>query len=155
MGFETKQISKDVEFTFNPGVALLKDAEQTIEAALKPTILKVPIESNVDKDTLERHMLTLVEAARITKAVNFRSIDLNNNPIGQIANIFKQANAIAEKLDFKGQEELKEFLNNIETGFSEKIPGKDPNKPYGRNYIERPKVKHNIDNVNNNQAKKS
>lgn len=143
LGFKSKQISKEVDFLFNPIVTAEKPENQTLENALKPKTIKVAIESNDDEETLEKHFYTLIEAARIIKAVHWRSIDLKGSPGKQIADIIKQASKLASSLDKKEEEDLENFLETVEKGFSDKISTKDPNKPFNRNYGERPRIKYN------------
>lgn len=146
LGFKSKQIIKDVDFLFNPGILVEEEEKQTLENVLKPAKLKVSIESNNDDETLEKQLYQLIEAARIIKAVHWQNVDLQGNPGGQIANIIKQASKLADALDFKDSKDLEAFLKDVELGFTNKIPEKDPTKPYGRNYSERPKVKYNKPN---------
>ncbi len=150
LGFETKQISKEVDFLFNPKVLEEEEENQSLNKLLQPSKLKVPIESNIDENSLEKSLVALIEAARIIKGVHFRGIDLNNNPEGQIKNIFKQAQNLADSLQEKEKEKIDEVLENIEQGFTNKIPNKDPNRPFNRNYNERPKIKNIIKDGDHN-----
>lgn len=143
LGFKSKQTSKNVDFLFNPIITAEKLEDRTLENALKPKTIKVPIETNDDDDTLEKHMYALIEAARIIKAVHWRSIDIKGSPGKQIAGIIKQASKLAESLKEEENEDLEDFLETIEKGFSNKISTKDPNKPFNRNYGERPRIKYN------------
>ena len=150
LGFETKQKNKEVDFPFNPRVLEEDEENRTLAKILESSNLKVPIESNSDDNTLEKHLYSLVEAARIIKAVHFRGIDLKENPGEQIANLIKKSAAIADGLDFNQEEDLEDFLENVEQGFANKFTGKDITTPYNRPFSERPKVKQNIKDADEN-----
>jgi hypothetical protein len=155
LGFKTQQISKEIDFLFNPGVVAEEPENQTLSKALENSKLKIAIESNIDDDTLEKHIMPLLEAARIIKAVHFKPVDIRGNAKKAIIDSIKNSSLLADNLDFENNEKLKEFLDNIESGFAHKIPDKEINYPYGRDYSERPRIKHNINDVNNNNSEKS
>lgn len=141
LGFETKQIIKEVDFLFNPNMLAEPPSEHSLSKALAPSKVKVAIEDNIDEDSLEKHMVALIEAARIIKAVHYRSINLNGDAVGQLASIFKNAGNLADKFDDDSRKKLKAYLERVEIGFSNEINFADPTKPYGRSYNERPRTR--------------
>lgn len=151
LGFKSKQIQKDIDFLFNPGILAEKPEKQTLAKTLQPSTQKMIVESNDDDDTLEKYMYTLIEAARIIKAKHFKGIDLRSNPAKQIADIIKQAGKVSDTLNADQSNSLEEFLKSVESGFANKISTKDPTKPHNRNYQQRPRVRHNIKDANNTQ----
>ncbi len=141
LGFKTTQKSKEVEFTFNPGVILEKEDDQTLSKAIENSQIKIPIEVNDDEDSLEEQLKSLVEAARIIKAVHWRNLDLKGNVPEQLKSIIKNADKLMSDLDANGKDTLEDFLNSLQLGFANKSSSIDSTKPFGRDYNRRPRVK--------------
>ncbi len=130
-----------MEFTFNPSVILEEEDEQTLSKAIENSQIKIPIEVNDDSDSLEEQLKILIEAARITKAVHWRGLNLQGNVPDQIKSIIKNADKLMSDLDVNGKDTLEDFLNSLQLGFSNKSSNIDSTKPFGRDYNRRPRVK--------------
>ena len=108
--------------------------------------MEVPIEINDDRDSLEEQLKVLIEAARIIKAVHWRTLDPKGDVAGKIKGIIKQSGDLLDNLGAKDKAKLEEFLQSLEKGFSDKDLSLDPSKPFGREYDRRPKARR----INNN-----
>ena len=92
-------------------------------------------------DSLEEQLKILIEAARITKAVHWRGLNLQGNVPEQIKSIIKNADKLMSDLDANGKNTLEDFLNSLQLGFANKSSSIDSTKPFGRDYNRRPRVK--------------
>lgn len=146
LGYKSEQKSKEVEFLFNPEVAVLEEKEQNLAKALEPKTLKVPIESNIDKNSLESQLAILVESARILKAQNWRGFRDRGNIKTDFINNIKTAANLIDSLGLNKENNLDEFLDSLEQGFSNLNATIDPNKPFGRERERRPKARNLSDN---------
>lgn len=146
LGYKTGQAKKEVEFLFNPKVMLEDEQNQTLSKSLEPSTLEIPIETNLDKNSLEGHMATLIEVARILKAQNWRKFDNKSDIADQFISLIKNAAKLADDTNLDKKEELKDFLNSVEKGFADKSSTIDATKPYGREYNRRPKANNLLNN---------
>lgn len=139
LGFKTKKKIIEVPYLFNPLVGSDTEIPETIGEALKDSKQKVIIEESDDKNTLEIHMATLIEAARITKAVNWRKVNINDlknwKDFIKSAVDFATGEAEAEETD------LDDLLKDIEEGFINAPGMTNKTEPYGRPYNQRPKIR--------------
>ncbi len=149
LGYKTGQTKKEVEFLFNPKVMLEDESNQTLSKSLEPSTLEIPIETNLDKNSLEGHMATLIEVARILKAQNWRKFDNKSDIAEQFISLIKNAAKLAEETKTDPKEELKDFLDSVEKGFADKSSILDATKPYGREYNRRPKANDLLNNGEN------
>ena len=150
LGFKTSQKTKDLDLLFNPKILNEKPEKQTLSKALENSTIPIPIEINDDEDSLEEQLKILVEAARITKAVHWRGVDPRGNIASQLKSIFSNAASLLEDLDIKSNQDLDNFLDSLEKGFSDKSGLIDATKPFGREYNRRPKARNlNNDGENN------
>ncbi len=141
LGFKTRQKSTEVDLLFNPSVVAKREDDQSLTEALQNSKIKVPIEINDDEDSLEEQLKILVEAARISKAVHWRGVDLKGDIFNQLKSTFLNAGNLADQLSDKDKESLEEFLNSLQLGFANKSGNIDSTKPFGRDYNRRPRVK--------------
>lgn len=140
LGYELKEKALEVQYLFNPLVALDKLNADSLEEALKPGKATIDIDENIDKDTLEGKLAILIEAARIVKSVHFRPIDIKGNPIEQIVSLIK---AGKELRDLFTKDDFDDFLESLKVGFADKTD--DPTvtefKPFDRPFENRPGVR--------------
>jgi hypothetical protein len=139
LGFKATKKTIDVDFLFNPKVGTDPGIPELISEALKSTTQKVEIEESDDEHSLEAQMTTLIEAARIIKAVYWRKV--NPNDPNELKSFFK---SIVDTLEKEGEvkdDEFDEFLEKVEDGYINQPGMIDTVNPYGRPYDQRPKIR--------------
>lgn len=141
LGYQVEQTTKDVEFLFNPNLVTLDENQQTLEKALEVTTLPIEIDTNVDEDTLEAQLFILTEAARINRARNWRSFSSAASIASQYVDFVKNADSLASDLGLDGQEDLEEFLEDVETGFAQESGSVNIARPFGRDFDRRPRTR--------------
>jgi hypothetical protein len=139
LGFKSRKKLIDVDFLFNPQVGSDPDTPELISEALKSTSAKVEIEESDDDNSLEAHMATLIETARIIKAVHWRKVNLND--MSELKSLFKNVVDFVKENDEKKEDELDEFIEKVEDGFINEPGMLDTINPYGRPYQQRPKIR--------------
>jgi len=141
LGFSTKQKIKEMDLSFNPNIAVENDIEKTLANALEPSSIKVQIEENNDKNTLEGQVSTLIETARILKATHWQSLKATGDVKQQIIDKLKNQRDILKKKDVDKSEDFNFFIQCFEQGFEDFLPGGNPDKPFGKPFKNRPKVR--------------
>lgn len=150
LGFKLAKKKKKVQFTYNPLYGSdkkesEKEEKESLTEALEPTEVEIDIIDFDDETSLEEHMMTLVEAARITKAANWRTVDPNN--IKALKDLFLDAGKLLnnEEEPPPGKKEDKQdfdlFLEDVEKGFTTTPGITDDKNPYGKNYERRPRIR--------------
>lgn len=143
LGFDVDQNLENVPFSFNPIDSVEteeKIGDESLETALSPKDIKVDVIKNTDEDTLEGKLSILIEAARMYKGQNFQSINLNNDPKGQILELLKRGFDIVDNQEVSS-EDFSQWLDKVESEFSN-APGKqNSEKPYGKDYDQRPRIR--------------
>ncbi|NJN74223.1 MAG: hypothetical protein HC799_16185 [Limnothrix sp. RL_2_0] len=133
LGFETKQKTEKMKFGFNPLVGVDGTIDK-ISEILKSKEIDIKFEEENERRSLEEKLVTLLEAARITKTTNFRKV--GENDIKELKQFIKDA---LENTD--DPSDFDTFIENFELGWINRTNITDNTKPYNRDYERRPKVR--------------
>lgn len=145
LGYEIKQVEKNVPFAFTPG-------KQKIEEMLQEAIVKVKSVENVDTQTFQKEIFPLLEMASRWNAQNWRNLGKGNGGEA-LKNLLNLGLNIATNADQFIGEKKKEnpndipksdfdnFLEEVENGFNTQDGIQKPENPYGYPYDERPKIR--------------
>lgn len=128
-GFQSKEIKREMVIPITPGTDEFEDALQISTQQYESIEL-------TDKKDLNTYLATLLQAAAIIKAVNFKKLKG-----GDIKTDIKNyLQTIKEAAEGSSDEDWKQFINEFETGFATH-PVRDNQHPYGQNIDERPRVR--------------
>ncbi|MGL5876566.1 MAG: hypothetical protein ACRC2V_02080 [Xenococcaceae cyanobacterium] len=139
LGFKSKKKTIEVPFLYNPAAGSSKEEPDSLANALKTTKQKVEIEESDDENTLEKHMATLIESARITKAVHWRKTDAPD--LKNWKEFIKSAVDFATGEAEEEETDLDDLFKDIEEGFINTTAIPDKKNPYGRPFEQRPKIR--------------
>ena len=139
MGFEYKQTSQKLPFTFHPG-------KESLEEMLKECELDISVAEYSDKVDLRGNLNDLLQAAAIIKAKYWKKVDHKGDIKQQIIDGVKAYAEIKKVLggnkpDEDGKDAFDKFLDEAEKGFTGETGISDATNPYGRSYDQRPKIK--------------
>jgi hypothetical protein len=147
LGYKTGQGKQTVPFTFNPLDVVADEENEGIESlakAIESKEIEITVDKNVDGETLEQKLSTLIEAARITKAQSFRTIDAQGNIKQQLTDIIKRGGDFLDnenEPDDDGKTKFERWLENIEQGFTNEPGVEETDRPYGKDRSRRPKIR--------------
>ncbi|ELS04922.1 hypothetical protein Xen7305DRAFT_00046580 [Xenococcus sp. PCC 7305] len=154
LGFKTKQKTTEVDLLFNPKIVDENEVEKTLAKALQNSKIPIKIEEIDDNNTLEAQMATVVEVARMMKARYWKSFSANGDLKEQIKKRFQDLSKIHKKTDNPDDYDFDFFIDCFEKGFETLVPGGTPEKPYGKPYKNRPKMKKYSTNAKSNPSTK-
>lgn len=128
--YEEKKHKLPMMFTVNKEdyAELLKENETEVVAA----------EYN-DKQNLQETLHRLLEGAAITKAANFRKLNVNGDMVKQIIDLIKNYSKINKQSD--RDDDFDTFVEDTEVGFTNTPGVTDTTHPYGRDYSQRPRIR--------------
>ncbi|MEJ1929905.1 hypothetical protein WDZ92_06430 [Nostoc sp. NIES-2111] len=149
LGYNLKQVEKEVGFTFSPG-------ESKIEDILQEKKVKVKTVENVDKETFQKAIYPLLEMAARWNAQNWVNLGKGNAGDALKSVISTGLNALSDIDRFvedskpepepgtpevETKSKFDDFLEEVENGFSTQDGITSPENPYGYPYNERPRIR--------------
>jgi hypothetical protein len=146
LGFGVEQNFEDVPFTFDvegtlPSKKNNNKGDERLSTALKRAKMTIETVKNNDSETLVDQLAVLLEAARMYKGQNFQPIDINKNPKGQLLDILKNASEIIKQQQPEDEKDFSQWLDKVEEEFSNAPRKSNPDKPYGKDFSRRPKIR--------------
>lgn len=133
VGFKQKDISLEMPLTFSP--------EKTrYDEIMQESKVKVNCVEFDEKFGLEADFMRFREAAAILQAQYKRKLDPNGDIQAQILKYILDTFRGVNKVN-GDDENLEEFFNQVENGFTDIPSVGDPTQPYGRPYEQRPKIR--------------
>lgn len=143
-GFEIKEKIEAVPFTFTVPQTTNLD-EFKLEDFCKESIQKIEIIEYKGKNTYIEDAAIIRHMHGIIKGVFFRGIAKDAASVaGEISKLLKKQGEAIDKISDNSVDDLENFIEDFERGFSSYTGGtqtNDPNKPYGLPYEQRPRVK--------------
>jgi hypothetical protein len=128
LGFEQKDIKRELEFLITPDKTELTDALKHSKQSFKSVEL-------TDKKDLNDYFVDLLQAAAIIKGSHFqkfKSTGLEGQLVSYLKNLKNEGTNLSD-------DDWRKFLNNVELGYPDK-PTKEKDMPYNRNKSERPRI---------------
>lgn len=133
VGFKQKDISLEMPLTFSP--------EKTrYDEIMQESKVKVNCVEFDEKFGLEADFMRFREAVAILQAQYKRKLDPNGDIQAQILKYILDTFRGVNKVNGE-DENLEEFFNQVENGFTDIPSVGDPTQPYGRPYEQRPKIR--------------
>lgn len=147
LGYKGKQKTDKVPFSFTPG-------KKKLSELLQESVIDVKSWENIDSQDLADYFAPLLELAARWNAANWRKTPANVSP-KQILDMLKSGLEITEKItegklkpenqnddsEDNNKESWENFLEQAETGFITQSGISDTQKPYGREYDRRPRIR--------------
>ena len=138
LGFQRKD-------SFEKMPSLIDPTKEKLEEILQEKQIDVPVSNFDDKMTFKQHLVTLLEAAAITKAVHWQPIntdkDISAQIVKKIKDLKNQFDTVGGETDEQGNNKFDQFINDVEDGFRSYPNVSDPINPYGKPYEQRPKIR--------------
>lgn len=133
VGYSYKDKIVEMPLLFDPKA-------KSFDKMLTEVQIKVPVPEFDEKFNLQADFMRFRKAASILDSVYFRKVDPNGDIKAQLMkrlfdlrDLLKEAN--------KEDDNFKEFLKQVEAGFTGTPGVGDSTKPYGRDYEDRPKIR--------------
>ncbi len=146
LGFKIEKKETEIDFSFNPSANLQTEGEINFSDFLTPTPVEVSYDDYDDDTTAEIQIKELIEAARIVKAKNTRTVNLED--LTSIKNLFLSAKAMIDNNETDAvKSKLDEWLEEFEEGFTQRSDINDPSRPWGRERSQRPRINKLNDNA--------
>jgi hypothetical protein len=134
-GYDYKEVPKEMPLLFDP-----KATE--FDKMLTEVKIKVAAPEYNEKFNFQADLMRLKKAAAIVESNQFVKINPNANIKEQLMKrIFKLRDLLNDINENADTEDLKEFLDHVEKGFTDTPGVGDPTKPYGKDYEDRPRFK--------------
>ena len=152
MAFPYEEIEIDIPSTYTPGAT-------SIDKLIIESIVHAKGIDYNNKETLRNVFLDLLQAAAITRAVNWRQVDPKSDIKKQILSQLKGSAELSEKITNvkgvsvdgetkdKGKESWEDKLDQYENGFGFATGIENANTPYGRDRERRPRIRQIGDNI--------
>ena len=139
INFDYKEVGTELPMMFKPG-------EDEVDKMLVETMTKVTVAEFDDKIDFQRHLLVLLEMAKMWKAQNFKKLDLGTGMKQQIIDRIKALGQQSEELsvekkDADGKDQFDRFCEDVETQFAATPGILDAAHPYGGDFEDRPRIK--------------
>ena len=139
INFDYKEVGTELPMMFKPG-------EDEVDKMLVECMTKVTVAEFDDKIDFQRHLLVLLEMAKMWKAQNFKKLDLGTGMKQQILDRIKALGQQSEELsvekkDADGKDQFDRFCEDVETQFAATPGILDAAHPYGGDFEDRPRIK--------------
>ncbi|MDJ0661576.1 MAG: hypothetical protein QNJ42_19125 [Crocosphaera sp.] len=145
LGFKIAKKETKLDFSFNPAASRETEGEVDYSEFLKPGKVEIAYDDYDDDTTAEIQIKELIEAARIIKGKNTRSVNLDD--LSGLKSLFTSALDILNNSDDdKLKSKFEEWLEEFEDGFTQRSDIKDPSRPWGRDRSQRPRINKLNDN---------
>lgn len=135
LGFDFKYVEREMPLMFTPG-------KSNYSEILQHTKIKVGVPEYNEKLNLQADLMRFRKAASILDSTHFRKINPNANIKAQIVErILGLTDLVKDTNQKDSNETFKQFLEDVEKGFTNTPGVGDPTKPYGREYEDRPRFR--------------
>ena len=145
LGFEQNEVKVKMPLLFTPGA-------ESIEDLVKESNIDVAVADYSDKTNLRASLTDLLQAAAIIRAVHWRKLDGKGDIKGQIKDLIKGMAKNVDSIDKNKKDngtkdDFDRFLEDVEIGFTNATGATDTEKPYGKNFSERPRIREIGDDI--------
>ena len=150
LGFATKEKTEEVDFSWQPNFDD-KDKDLTMRDLLTPSKVPVIVLWENEKETFQKIINVIIEAHAILKAAHTEGLGATPtqlaNRIRKFSEAFEPDPTVkkeakpGEVIDETITSGFDEFLERVEKGFIDAPLISDNQKPYGKPYGQRPKIK--------------
>lgn len=135
VGFKQKDISLKMPLLFTLN-------KTRYDEILKESEVNVGVVEFDDKFGLEADLMRFREGVAILQATNKKKIDPKGDIKAQILKYLLDTYASTKKVNGDDDDaEFKQFLQDVEVGFTQQAGINDSTKPYGRDYSQRPRIR--------------
>ena len=140
LGCATKEKQVEVPFAYDPVLDLGKDQKDEFAKFLTPKSVPIDIEELDEKQSLQRWLVQIDSIYALCRAYMTRPARDKTEVYKYLKDIASQFVPTADDNGNTPPDEFDQFLERIETGFTTQAGNTLENKPYGRDYTERPRI---------------
>jgi hypothetical protein len=147
LGFATKDRIAEVEYTYNPVIDKEKDGK-SMARLLTPTKVLTSLPEYEDTQTMETHMGVMREIHAIVKTALTEGVGKTDGQLKQRLKDYAELLGIKTRETDRngnpipeGPDDFDQLLEKIERGFIDQPGITDQEKPYGREYELRPRIR--------------
>ena len=150
LGFENQKIKEKIRFLYNPSYNITEGEQPSFEEILKETEIDVDVEECTEKRSFEQKLDQLLFSAAIIQTALYEKVNPNNlSKWGDFVKEYKDlVDAFSDDKE-KEDDELDQFIEKVEEGFTGETGIIDSTNPYGRPRDQRPRIR-KIGNPNSN-----
>lgn len=142
LGYEDGQKTEKIRFLYNPNYSVEEGKQPIFEELLKETEIDVIVDEVREKKTLEAKLDILLYAANIVKGALFEEVNPKSDADWEnYVKSFKDLVKGEKENEEKKKDDLDDFLQKVEEGFTQEPGIIDPTKPYGRSRDQRPRIR--------------
>ncbi|MEG3437292.1 hypothetical protein V0288_09190 [Pannus brasiliensis CCIBt3594] len=142
LGYEDGQKTEKIRFLYNPNYTVEEGKQPIFEELLKETEIDVIVDDMREKTPLEGKLDILLYAANIIKASLFEEANPNSDADWEnYVKTFKDLVKGEKEKEEEKKDDLDDFLQKVEEGFTQEPGIIDPTKPYGRSRDQRPRIR--------------
>ena len=152
LGFENQKIKEKIRFLYNPSYTIEDGEQPSFEEMLKETEIDVDVEECTEKRSFEQKLDQLLFSAAIIQSALYEKVNPNNlSKWGDFVKEYKDlVDAFSDDTE-KEDDELDQFIEKVEEGFTGETGISDSTNPYGRPRDQRPRIR-KIGNPNSNNG---
>ncbi|CAO5058442.1 hypothetical protein MICAER10613_031270 [Microcystis aeruginosa] len=150
LGFENQKVKEKIRFLYNPSYDIKEGEQPSFEEILKETEIDVDVEECTEKQSFEQKLDQLLFSAAIVQTALYEKVNPNN--LSKWADFVKEYKDLVDAFSSdkkKEDDELDQFIEKVEEGFTGETGIIDSNNPYGRSRDQRPRIR-KIGNPNSN-----
>lgn len=152
LGFENQKAKETIRFLYNPSYDIQEEEQPNFEEMLKETEIEVDIEECTEKQSFEQKLDQLLFSAAIIQTALYEKVNPNNlSKWGDFVKEYKDLVDAFSDDKKKEDDELDQFIEKVEEGFTKETGIIDSNNPYGRPRDQRPRIR-KIGNPNSNNG---
>lgn len=152
LGFENQKIKEKIRFLYNPSYDIREGEQPSFEEILKETEIDVDVEECTEKQSFEQKLDQLLFSAAIIQTALYEKVNPNNlSKWGDFVKEYKDLVDAFSDDKKKEDDELDQFIEKVEEGFTKETGIIDSNNPYGRPRDQRPRIR-KIGNPNSNNG---
>jgi hypothetical protein len=150
LGFENQKVKDKIRFLYNPSYNIQDGEQPSFEEILKETEIDVDVEECTEKRSFEQKLDQLLFSAAIIQTALYEKVNPNNlSKWGDFVKEYKDlVDAFSDDKE-KEDDELDQFIEKVEEGFTGETGIIDSTNPYGRPRDQRPRIR-KIGNPNSN-----
>lgn len=134
MGYKQKNIKVKMPLLYTLG-------KEKYDEILKESEVEVPCVDFDEKFGIQADLMRVREAIAILEANYKRKIDPSLNIKEQIARHLLDALTTVNKVEGDEDDDMEQFIDQVERGFGDVAGVSDPTRPYGRDFTERPRIR--------------
>jgi phosphopantetheine adenylyltransferase len=158
MAFKSTEIDVEIPMTFTAGA-------ESVSKLLEESTGHVKGTDYVEKETMRDIFLDLLQAAAVTRAVHWQRIDTKKDTKAQLLELLRGTVDLASSIKNPTKpdngnpqpnrtENFEDFIDNVESGFTNTTGITDIENPYGKTPDRRPRIRQigeNISQAGNNK----